>query len=1087
VAEEPEMENETAAAGMMATAGHTERDIAQGVTRWLIGHFHSELTDAVKSTPFTVPLLCAIACREAGIYWLPLTPNRPAAEILGLCIYDASGDVAGAPRSAFPTNTAQFRLAYGDAFTNLLIAETNKARAVRGYSAASMVYKGYGIFQYDLQFVRTDEAFFRGRQWYSFSACVERAVSELTGKYQALGDIQEAVRAYNGSGPRAQQYARDVMRLLPYCEEAAAAGPAVVAGGGETAHGYTMIESAARAAQDDDPAFPNGGDADDTADFETARMLANLGAPGASESGDPGGSTFAAGGVIDLDIARARAFLEACRTSRPRVTYGLGKKVPFLSAVPGRDFTRVDCSGFVREAIRRSTNPMLRFPDGSVVQHDWVRDRGLERSTIADGMRSDGLVRLAFLRPQDSPQGIGHVVLIIDGWTLESHGGVGPNTREWKGEGWQAKAYVYVLARAARFAAPNLASTGLASPNLASASLASANLASAELPAVMLALLAALAPADKAPAAQAPATRFTVRTGHRYRATISLGPLERFAGNDTVAGVLGGYGFSNVVVTGSGATRYAEATWSGPDTTAPVDARLSDITDTSPVAAPQGAFVPSAPAVVRGDTSTSGRVAASVFTAQSLPEHHDGLLVVKMRQETLRYAPEGAMMAAAAAAPAPETQGLDALSFFERAGRVKQVIPLRERPAPDGASPARVEAVTALTFTARRPEQADSTTGVRFIEMSSEGDTRQLLDALAGDPNVHSVSQVPIRYLAARRPGRAGIQATPPAAPALWNLERIRWAQARQSATFEEARDIRVAVLDTGVDDAHPDLEIDQYHWQHGDLARRVTKSDIIGHGTHVAGTIAARIDNGPSVQGICACKLSVFKIFDDEPTDAPGQGAFVYYVNPVMYRRALSACIENPVDVINLSIGGPAPPDATERYLFEQLLEAGVTICAAMGNERQYHSPTSYPAAIPGVIAVGATGLDDRVTAFSNSGTHIAVAAPGKAIWSTLPTYSGQTRFDRTLGPDGLPKPAAPVRRELNYDAWDGTSMATPHVSGCAALFLARGIAAKQRPTPAQVREALMKSADKVPGMGGADFSTDYGAGRLNLLNLLA
>jgi len=129
-------ESETTSLGLLTTAAFTERDLAQGVTRWMIANFQSQLTDAVRSTPFTVPLLCAIACREAGMYWLPLTPHKSAAEILGLAVYDASGDVAGAPRSAFPVNTAQFRLTYGEAFTNLLIDETNKARAARGPRAS---------------------------------------------------------------------------------------------------------------------------------------------------------------------------------------------------------------------------------------------------------------------------------------------------------------------------------------------------------------------------------------------------------------------------------------------------------------------------------------------------------------------------------------------------------------------------------------------------------------------------------------------------------------------------------------------------------------------------------------------------------------------------------------------------------------------------------------------------------------------------------------------------------------------------------------------------------------------------------------
>ncbi|WP_202189228.1 hypothetical protein [Sphingomonas sp. CCH10-B3] len=157
------------------------------------------------------------------------------------------------------------------------------------------------------------------------------------------------------------------------------------------------------------------------------------------------GLAAAAPGPMPIDTAKMLAFLNACMTSQPRVQYGLGAKIPNDAAQPGRDFTKVDCSGFVRAAIRRSTAPKVAFPDGSVVQHDWVRDQGYTRQTLADGKLDDGRVRIAFLSPADSPSRIGHVVLILNGKTLESHGGVGPNSRAWTGQGWQAKARVYLL------------------------------------------------------------------------------------------------------------------------------------------------------------------------------------------------------------------------------------------------------------------------------------------------------------------------------------------------------------------------------------------------------------------------------------------------------------------------------------------------------------------------------------------------------------------------------------------------------------------------------------------------------------------
>lgn len=210
---------------------------------------------------------------------------------------------------------------------------------------------------------------------------------------------------------------------------------------------------ATEALANEDPAAPAPGDVQtESVEDLSARDLANFGAPGEEEeaeepfavSEETGLETVTAP-TIALDLAQAQAFLDACVNSVPRVTYGLGAKVPFHGAVPGRDFQAVDCSGFIRELIWRATTPHLKFPDGSVVQHDFVRDHGFERSTPQAALNQDGVVRIAFLRPQDSPQRIGHVVLVHNARTLESHGGVGPDSRAWTNTGWQVKAFVYVV------------------------------------------------------------------------------------------------------------------------------------------------------------------------------------------------------------------------------------------------------------------------------------------------------------------------------------------------------------------------------------------------------------------------------------------------------------------------------------------------------------------------------------------------------------------------------------------------------------------------------------------------------------------
>ena len=118
--------------------------------------------------------------------------------------------------------------------------------------------------------------------------------------------------------------------------------------------------------------------------------LANLGAPVAAEAAPAGPAAHGTPALLNFDLDAAKRFLHACMTSHPRVTYGLGKKVPFHGAIPGRDFTQVDCSGFVREAVRLATNPPAPFPDGSVVQHDWVRAQGFAASSVIDAGKDDG-------------------------------------------------------------------------------------------------------------------------------------------------------------------------------------------------------------------------------------------------------------------------------------------------------------------------------------------------------------------------------------------------------------------------------------------------------------------------------------------------------------------------------------------------------------------------------------------------------------------------------------------------------------------------------------------------------------------------
>src|SRR5262245_20357479 len=294
----------------------------------------------------------------------------------------------------------------------------------------------------------------------------------------------------------------------------------------------------------------------------------------------------------------------------------------------------------------------------------------------------------------------------------------------------------------------------------------------------------------------------------------------------------------------------------------------------------------------------------------------------------------------------------------------------------------------------------------------------------------------PVRRLFARRKKAA----VDPLASRQWGHGAIRLGHARAATGFKNATNITVAVIDSGIDTRHPDLK--QVIAEYKNFLRGSDK-DFVGHGTHVAGIIAATADNGLGISGVCGGRILALKVLprDGEEFDAPA------------YYRALRYVI-GKAQVLNLSLGGEKDP--AEIDVMQDVIAAGVVVIAAMGNEHDEGNPAEYPAAIREVCAVGATDELDKRAGFSNTGRHIDPMAPGVAILSTTPTY----RYD-----DG----------EMEYDSWDGTSMATPYVAGVAALVLAKW----PDLTPVQVIRKLTSSADRVAGAKKG--STSYGAGRLN------
>jgi hypothetical protein len=199
------------AAMLVHTDAPISRDAALKAVVWLKRNFGREIEEAVKGTAYNVDTICGIACQETAYFWVSRLERLTPEQVCARCVLDAGGDAPGTVRRAFPVNTSAFRKEYGDERTQMLIEEANKTRALRGYPRKNWVYKGYGIFQYDLQFVKVDPDFFFEKQWYNFSACLDRIMRELRRTWTRYGNLVEAIRAYNGSGRAAAVYAQNVV------------------------------------------------------------------------------------------------------------------------------------------------------------------------------------------------------------------------------------------------------------------------------------------------------------------------------------------------------------------------------------------------------------------------------------------------------------------------------------------------------------------------------------------------------------------------------------------------------------------------------------------------------------------------------------------------------------------------------------------------------------------------------------------------------------------------------------------------------------------------------------------------------------
>jgi hypothetical protein len=334
---------------------------------------------------------------------------------------------------------------------------------------------------------------------------------------------------------------------------------------------------------------------------------------------------------------------------------------------------------------------------------------------------------------------------------------------------------------------------------------------------------------------------------------------------------------------------------------------------------------------------------------------------------------------------------------------------------------------------------------------------------------------------------------------------------------LSQGEGVIVAVIDTGIDLSHPDLRAnvwrnpgeiagngrdddgngfvdDVYGWDftrcalpNGDGLCWKSKEpgpdvrDPVGHGTHVAGTIAAVGNNARGIIGV-APRAKVMAV---KGMDQSGTGSSRDLAEAIVYAG------ENGAQIINASWGGP--PSDVIRLAVEYVTELGALVVAAVGNDAEPTEREEYPASLPQVVAVGATTHTDASAAFSDYGGAVAlvgpgggdsepatVAQPGASVLSLLARHSAWSRDcnEDDSGQEICTRPATVI--QARYVRAAGTSMGTAHVSGVAALVRGR----HPEFTRAQVRQALLNSADD---LGPAGWDSTFGYGRVNAQRAVA
>lgn len=310
--------------------------------------------------------------------------------------------------------------------------------------------------------------------------------------------------------------------------------------------------------------------------------------------------------------------------------------------------------------------------------------------------------------------------------------------------------------------------------------------------------------------------------------------------------------------------------------------------------------------------------------------------------------------------------------------------------------------------------------------------------------------------------------------PDQWGLARTGW---RPELAAEAGTAVIVAVIDTGLDYYHPDMRPENIYFNPGEVLNGRDDDangyvddvlgwnfvdgngnpwDQAGHGTHVAGTIAAALANGEGIAGM----VPAARILPLKALNFIGRGRASRVAEAVHYAVGQGA------RVINLSLGGEQLSRAARRAV-EYAQSKGVVVVVAAGNDAQDIGGGGL-AAMDGVITVGASGPDDRRASFSNYGARVDLVAPGVDILSLRARRTDLALMAETV--DYTPGRNFVGPRARYYRA-SGTSFAAPFVSGVAAMIRGR----RPELDAAAVKRMIVHSARDI-GTPGVDQETGYG-----------